>query len=158
MQKRLLATLATCLLAVAVAMPAAHAAASTKGANALGSPLRFTFIQYNSPGDDLPVTNKKLNEEFVTIYNPTSIARPLSGFRVHDTAGHVYRGFGSLKLGPGHSVRVHTGSGRNTSTNRYWGQSYYVWNNTGDTAFLVANTGATVDTCHWGDGPGSIHC
>jgi hypothetical protein len=32
------------------------------------------------------------------------------------------------------TVTLHTGSGRNTASNRYWRQDGYVWNNSGDTA------------------------
>lgn len=157
MKRLVLTILATCLLAAGLFAPGAHA--EGRGVGPLASPLRFTYVQYDPPGNDLPPTNAKLNAEFVTIYNPTTIARSLSGFRVHDVGpDHTYRGFGTFKLGPHKSVRLHTGSGRNTATNRYWNLDYYVWNNTGDTATLVASTGAVVDTCKWGDGPGTIHC
>lgn len=157
MERRILATLAACGLAASLATPAAQASSSSHGVQPLGSPLRFTYIQYDTPGPDLPVTNAKLNAEYVTIYNPTTIARSLTGFRVHDTSAHSYR-FGTFKLGPKKSVRLNTGKGTNTATNRYWGQSYYVWTNTGDTAFLVSNLGTQVDSCHWDGGSTGIHC
>lgn len=157
MRRRILATLAACGLAASLATPAAQAI-SDRGAQPLASPLRFTYIQYDSPGNDLPPTNAKLNAEFVTIHNPTSIARPLTGFRVHDLGpDHIYR-FGTFRLGPGKSVRLHTGKGQNTATNRYWGLDFYVWNNDGDTAFLVSKLGTQVDSCHWNGGATGIHC
>jgi hypothetical protein len=59
----------------------------------------------------------------------------LTGWTLRDRAGHVYR-FRYIRLGPGHSVTVHTGKGDNRSGQRYWGQGYYVWNNDGDRATL----------------------
>ena len=55
-------------------------------------------------------------------------------------------------------VTLHTGHGKNTATDLYWGQSTYVWNNTGDKAILKNKAKTTVDTCKWGDGSGSIAC
>lgn len=141
----------------ALAVAPAHASQPSHRAEPLSSPLTFTFIQYNSPGNDLPITNAKLNAEFVTISNPTSTARPLTGFHVHDVQHHSYT-FSKFSLGPHKSVRLHTGQGHNTATNRYWGQKNYIWNNDGDTAYLVASTGSVTDICRWDAGPGSIHC
>lgn len=46
---------------------------------------------------------------------------------------------------------MHTGSGSNTARHLYWGEDYYVWNNTGDKAILKNKSGTTVDTCKWDD-------
>jgi hypothetical protein len=56
------------------------------------------------------------------------------------------------------SVRIHTGKGTNTSTDRYWGRSWYVWNNTGDKAYLRNPDFVLRDSCEWGDGIGYIWC
>jgi hypothetical protein len=58
---------------------------------------------------------------------------------------HVYR-FPSFTLKAGATVRIHTGSGRNTATNLYWGEDY-VRNNTGDTAILRSAAGTRIDRC-----------
>jgi hypothetical protein len=55
-------------------------------------------------------------------------------------------------------VQVHTGKGTNTSAHRYWGRSWYVWNNTGDTAYLRYPAGTTADTCSWGKTGSSKYC
>jgi hypothetical protein len=120
--------------------------------------VRFGIIQYDSPGNDLPVTNAKLNAEWVTIRNPKTTAVQLKGWRVADPAGHVYR-FGELLLGSGKAVRLHTGNGTNTRTDRYWGLENYVWNNGGDTARLRNAAGVLIDTCRWTSaGTGRIAC
>lgn len=119
--------------------------------------IQFRLIQYNTPGPDLPVTNAKLNQEFVTLKNTGRTSRDLTGWTVKDAVGHTYK-FGHFTLRPGWKVVIHTGSGTNTSTNRYWGRGYYVWNNTGDTAKLHNATGRWKDSCSWGNGSGSLYC
>jgi len=39
-------------------------------------------------------------------------------------------------------VTIHTGKGSNTQTDRYWGHSWYVRNNTGDRATVKDTHGA----------------
>src|SRR5262245_47130526 len=133
--------------AVPLAMPSAEAATY---------PLHFTRIYYDSPGKD-DGSNASLNAEYVTIKNSSSKSRSLTGWTVRDKSGHVYK-FGTFTLGAGKSVRIHTGKGTNTSTNRYWGSSAYIWNNTGDKAYLRTPGGVLKDSCSWGDGPGYINC
>jgi hypothetical protein len=69
---------------------------------------------------------------------------------LRDAAGHVYR-FGSFKLGPAGTVRVHTGHGSDTHKNLYWGSGAYIWNNDGDTATLKRRNGTVADRCHYSD-------
>jgi hypothetical protein len=71
-------------------------------------------------------------------------ARRLTGWAIRDAAGHVYR-FPRFRLRPGSSVRLHTGKGRNTRRNLYWGSSWYIWNNTGDKATLKNRPGTRID-------------
>jgi hypothetical protein len=136
------ATRAAALLATAAAV----AVLPTSAAHA-ASPLQLGRIQYDSPGTDTR-TNGSLNAEYVTIKNLGSSARSLTGFTVRDAQNHVYK-FGSFTLRAGRTVRLHTGHGTNTSTDRYWGSGNYIWNNTGDKAILRTAAGATLDTCSW---------
>jgi hypothetical protein len=130
---------------------AASAQAATAGQ------IQFRLVQYNTPGPDLPVTNAKLNKEFVTLKNTGTTSRNLTGWTVEDLAGHVYT-FGRFTLKAGAKVVIHTGSGTNNSTNRYWDHGYYVWNNTGDKAKLHTAAGRWKDSCSWGNGSGSLYC
>ena len=140
------------IASIALILPfAARAQAATAGQ------IQFRLIQYNTPGPDLPVSNAKLNKEFVTLKNTGTTSRNLTGWTVEDLAGHVYT-FGRFTLRPGSKVVIHTGSGTNTSTDRYWGRGYYVWNNTGDKAKLHNSRGTWKDSCSWGNGPGSLYC
>ena len=145
--------LAALLGSIALILPfAANAQAATT------SQIQFRLIYYNTPGPDLPVTNTKLNKEFVTLKNTGTTSRNLTGWTVEDLAGHVYT-FGNFTLKPGWKVRIHTGKGTNTSTDRYWGRGYYVWNNTGDKAKLHNSAGTWKDSCSWGSGgPGYLYC
>lgn len=143
--KRLILTSAAALAVLAGVTPAV--AASPTGVQS--SPLRFSVIQYNSPGSDYG-SNASLNAEWVKITNTGSLAHTLTGFLVHDAAGHSYT-FGTLKVGPHKTVTLHTGHGSNGTFNRYWQQGWYIWNNDGDTATLVSSSGSVVDRCSWSD-------
>ena len=65
---------------------------------------------------------------------------------MRDAAGHVYK-FPTYKIAPGARVYVHTGKGTNTTSHKYWGRSWYVWNNTGDKATLRRADGVWIDSC-----------
>lgn len=125
---------------------------------AVTAPLRITRVFYDSPGNDLPTTNAKLNAEYVRITNAGSRTANLYRWWVQDPKGHYYVFGGNIYLAPGHSVYLHTGSGTDGGGHYYWGQGYYVWNNTGDTAYLRSDLNYTVDTCTWGDGIGYTNC
>ncbi|MEU4196074.1 lamin tail domain-containing protein [Kribbella sp. NPDC026611] len=103
-------------------------------------------IQYDPPGTDTR-TNAQINNEFFTVRNISSRPINLSGFRVSDVAKHVFvfpRGY----VLPGRTtVIVRTGKNRNRALTLYWNQSWYVWNNTGDTAYFQTPAGKTFDTC-----------
>lgn len=98
---------------------------------------------YNSPGPDTG-SNASLNAEWVQLYNTSGARISLTGWRLRDAAGHVFT-FGPFTLGPYAYVKVHTGTGHGTSTDRYWCQHWYIWNNTGDHITLKYPTGSVVD-------------
>jgi hypothetical protein len=121
------------------------------------TPVLIGKIQYDSPGSDTR-TNTSLNAEYVTLKNTSSTSRSLRGWTLRDAQGHVYT-FGTFTLGAGRSVVIHTGKGSNTSTNRYWGSGNYIWNNTGDTAYLRGPAGTLLDSCRWTTTrPGYTYC
>jgi len=141
---------------VFAALVAVVAPIGMTGAEAASS-LQLGKIQYDSPGTDTR-SNISLNAEYVTIKNVGSTSRSLTGFTVRDAQNHVYT-FGSFTLRAGKVVRLHTGRGTNTATDRYWGRSAYIWNNTGDKATLKNRAGSTVDTCGWSSRAlGYIYC
>lgn len=97
--------------------------------------LAITKIRADSPGADRG-SNASKNAEYLVIKNNTKKTIKLAGYSVRDSSGHVYRFPAKFALKPGKSVTVHTGTGKNTATHLYWGQRWYVWNNTKDTAKL----------------------
>ena len=127
---------------VAVAGPLSPAQATN------GSKLKITKVQFDTPGSDLPVTNAKLNDEFVRITNTDTVTRSLTGWTLFDNSNHVYT-FPTTRLGAGESLWVHTGSGTDTAHTRHWNKGYYVWNNTSDTAHLRNTSGAGGSQCAW---------
>jgi hypothetical protein len=105
--------------------------------------VQFVQLAINPPGPDHPITNRKLNAEYVVLKNFSATVRHLGGWTLRDASGHVFR-FPHLRLGPGHKVVVHTGSGINTHHDLYWIQGNYVWNNDHDTATLKNRAGHVV--------------
>ena len=56
-------------------------------------------------------------------------------------------------------MTIRSGKGSATSTQRYYNHTWYVWNNTGDTAYVHNKAGTLQDSCAWtAKGSGSISC
>lgn len=122
----------------------------------LGSPaeaatptLRFHGAQYDSPGKDTR-SNASLNAEWISLINTGSKAVNLKGYTIRDKSNHVYTIRDNVTIAAkGGRFWLKTGKGKATARTRYWGSGNYVWNNTGDTAYLRKPNGSTVDTCSW---------
>jgi hypothetical protein len=41
---------------------------------------------------------------------------------------------------------------------RYWGVSWYVWNNGGDSAYLRNSSGTSIDSCSWKSSGTHTYC
>jgi hypothetical protein len=106
--------------------------------------IRITQIQYDSPGSDTG-SNASLNAEWVRITNTTATNRSLTGWTLKDKTGYTYR-FPTFTLKARASVYVYTGKGSATSTKRYYNRTWYVWNNTGDSAYLRDGKGVLKDS------------
>jgi Lamin Tail Domain len=138
-----------------LAMAFAVAPSTAPTASAAGC-VQISKISYDSPGSDTGA-NSSLNAEWVQLHNRCATAKSLSGWTIRDVASHVYK-FGSYTLKAGGYVKVHTGRGSNTGADRYWGQGWYIWNNTGDTATLKAATGSLLDSCRFSGGGATVAC
>ncbi|REE97443.1 lamin tail domain-containing protein [Thermomonospora umbrina] len=138
----------TRLISTAVAAGAAAAVVLAPTAAEAAGAIQIYRVYYDSPGKDTG-SNSSLNAEWVQIKNKGSKARQLKNWRLRDKNGFVYT-FGTFTLRAGATVTVRTGKGSNTSKTRYWGRSWYVWNNTGDTAYLRFPNGSLADSCSWG--------
>jgi hypothetical protein len=133
----------------------ALAALGTSAADAAAVPVVYIHeIQYSPAGNDTPVTTAKLNGEWVLLTNTTGKSVTMTSWTLRDAqssvAGHIYH-FPRFVLKAHKSVYVHTGTGRNSVTNLYWGHkppasTAYIWNNSGkETATLRNATGKQID-------------
>lgn len=139
-------------------MPRGGAARNLLIYSGLGGPLKITKIYFDPAGADTG-GSQTLRNEMIVIKNKDKRHRSLTDWKVHDQGrNHTYR-FGRLKLRPGRSVRLHTGSGNNDRNDRFWNLDFYVWNNDGDTGFLKNKRGQSIDRCVYGSSAESpVNC
>ena len=120
-------------------------------------PVMIYKVQYDSPGSDTG-SNSSLNAEYVVLKNTTRSNRVLTGWTLRDKTGYTYR-FPTFTLTAGATVTIRTGKGSATATNRYYTRAWYVWNNTGDSAYLRTASGSLADSCAWtSKGAGYRYC
>ncbi|WP_206425047.1 lamin tail domain-containing protein [Halosimplex salinum] len=102
--------------------------------------IELTDAQFETPGG----ARENLDAETVTLTNVGDDSLDVSGWSVADAAGTAYRVADGTTLGGGASLTLHTGSGPDTDTDRYWGRSQAVWNDAGDTVHVFDDGGALV--------------
>lgn len=141
MRRFVAALAAACALTVSVS--------ATTTAEAALPPVKFGTFVADPAGNDLPVTTSKLNAEYIRLTNTTTRSIVMTGYTVRDNGdAHVFRFPRGYTIGAKRTVTLHSGTGRNTSTDLYWGRTtQYVWNNTGDTARLLNASGRLVHSC-----------
>lgn len=132
---------AAALLAVSALFATLLGAAPAQAAGG----IQIYRVYYDSPGSDNG-SNSSLNAEYVQLKNTSSQTKYLTGWTLRDAANHVYK-FPTTKIGAGKTLYVRTGKGTNDWNDRFWGKTWYVWNNTGDTARFQTPAGKTFDTC-----------
>ena len=137
--------------AMADRLDAAQAAAQTDGVGMWASDAcgqsaaqvpEIGHIRYDAAGND----NNNLNDEWVELTNAGSGSLDLTGWAVKDeSASHRYHFPAGFTLAAGATVRLHTGCGTDTATTLFWcNQGSAVWNNSGDTVFLLDPNGNVV--------------
>ncbi|MGR6322623.1 lamin tail domain-containing protein [Micromonospora soli] len=141
----------------ALAVAVGGALAVSGPAQAATPAVQITKVYYNSPGTDTR-SNSSLNAEYVRLTNKRSTTINLKYWTLRDKSNHVYKFSGDFRLAAGASVFIHTGKGTNSATHRYWGSGAYIWNNTGDAAYLRNSAGTSIDTCFWGSSGGYTYC
>jgi endonuclease YncB( thermonuclease family) len=106
--------------------------------------VEISEIRFDADGDD----NENLDDEWVRITNAGSTRVELGGWVLKDTsASHRYRFPSGFVLDAGASVTVRTGCGTDTATDLHWcNEGSAVWNNSGDTAFLLDPSGNIVSS------------
>jgi micrococcal nuclease len=121
--------------------------------DACGAPveanLMITHVEYDAPGND----SENLNGEWVDIENVGPTVSDLTGWVVRDeSSSHRYTFREAFVLDAGARVRVFTGCGPDKKgpsyTEVHWCEDGAVWNNPGDTAFLLDPKGNIHD--EWG--------
>lgn len=142
-----------CALSIAIGTSFAVAAPAQASTPA----IEITKIYYNSPGTD-DGSNTSLNAEYIRLKNTRSYTKNLKGYTVSDKSGHKYTFTTNYYLAAGDSVYLHTGKGTNTAHNRYWGLAWYIWNNTGDSAYVRNSSGTLIDSCTYSGGGSYTYC
>ncbi|MBL7160252.1 MAG: thermonuclease family protein [Candidatus Aenigmarchaeota archaeon] len=84
-------------------------------------------LHYNARGDD----NDNLNDEYVTFRNKCFHPISLDGLLLKDHANASFS-FPDIMLANKSTVTLHTGSGKDSATDLFWGKTRAVWNNNGD--------------------------
>ena len=98
----------------------------------------------SSTGSVVYVSDLSLKDEWVKITNKGSSSVSLAGWKIEDKGGkHIYT-FPSYTLNSGSTVTLYTGKGKDTATELYWQLNDPIWNNNGDIAYLLDNSGKLV--------------
>jgi micrococcal nuclease len=106
------------------------------------SSLEIVEIHEDAEGEGTERDN--LNDEYIVFENTNSTVVDLGGWTVEDEADHVYTFPDEFTLSSGETVTLHTGSGKNTDIDLYWGAEQPIWNNNGDTVIVNATDGTVV--------------
>lgn len=106
--------------------------------------LTISELRYDPPGDD----NRELNEEYIRIRNERHSATDMTGWSIKDeSSSNRYTFPAGFSIAPGEAVTIHSGCGEDSDTELFWcSVGAAVWNNDGDTAFLIDASGNTHTT------------
>jgi hypothetical protein len=86
----------------------------------------------NTAGDD----HEHTSSEFICLKNAGNMPANLTNWLISDQKRHQFI-LPEVRLLPQESLRIHTGTGRNTSFDVYQHSSRAIWNNTGDLVMVV---------------------
>lgn len=116
--------------------------------NGAPADIQIFHIEYDAPGDD----NFNLNGEWADITNLDATTVDLTGWTLKDeSASHRYLFPNGFTLEPGSTVRVFTGCGEDSADELHWcNTGSAVWNNGGDTGFLLDPAGNVVHSYAYG--------
>lgn len=110
-------------------------AQSLEDPSPLPGSLRVAGLSVDAEGDD----HETLADEYVAFENAGEEPLDLSGWSVEDERNHTYVFPPGATLDPGERLRLRSGSGTDTETDRYWGAAEPVWNNDSDTISVYDN-------------------
>ena len=103
--------------------------------------LQIVDIEPDPPGPDGDV----LDQEWVEIENTSPVDQNLMGWVLRDESSSNRFEFGDVTLSVGQRLKLRTGCGDDSATDIYWCSSNGVWSNRGETALLLAPSGAIAD-------------
>lgn len=105
--------------------------------------LTIVGIESDAPGQD----NLNPNGEWIDVRNEGSVPVDLTGWSIRDeSTRHRFSFPDGFSLEADTTVRVFSGCGDDDQASLYWCDGDPVWNNGGDTGFLVDTDGRFVDT------------
>ena len=84
------------------------------------------FANFNASGND--ITNP--NGEWVALWNTSGSAIDLSGYKL-ESGSHSYTFGAGVELAADANMRVKVGSGSDTGSTKYWGNSSGIFSNSG---------------------------
>ena len=90
-------------------------------------------------------------DECICITSRDASAVDMTGWLVKDAVRHEYT-FPQFRLQSGASVRLHTARGADSETDVYWGRRGHIWDDKGDTAYLLDAAGVLIDEYSYGRG------
>jgi hypothetical protein len=136
--------IAGALALLALAAPGVVPGVVPQSAQAASSCVRFVASNFDAPGDDNYMP--QLNQEWVRIKNSCATAQNISGWKINDyNTIHTYKFASATSIAAGATITLHSGTGSNTATNKYWQRTYgAVWNNTGTEIAYLRNSGGTL--------------
>ncbi|MBX3567661.1 MAG: lamin tail domain-containing protein [Rhizobiaceae bacterium] len=102
-------------------------------------------VQYDAPGDDS--TNP--NGEWIKVRNAGATTVDLTGWRIRDEI-EDYRFATGETLAPGQQLTIYVGQGADSGTDRYWGMTSGLLNNSGQKLHIWNPDLVEVDTFAWG--------
>ena len=108
-------------------------------------PLIIETVHYDAEGNDA----ENLNDEYVVLLNTGDKTIDLSGWSMHDEHGNMFYFPNGFFLTAQGSVTIYTGRGTNMTTALYWYHETPVWNNAGDTVFILDEKNDSIVTYSW---------
>jgi micrococcal nuclease len=113
--------------------------------NACGRADSTDVVIVRTEGDPPGPDNIELNGEYVVIANTGDEPVDLTGWVMRDSSSQNRFMFpDGFTIEPGAEVTIRTGSGPATDDTLHWNLDHPVWDNDGDTAFLVDSNGNVV--------------
>lgn len=107
---------------------------------AVGS-VEIVDVEADPPGPD----GQHLDEETITVANRSDRPVDLTGWTVRDGSSVHRFVFGATVLGPGATLRIRSGCGRDRPGDLAWCAGGPVWDNQGDIAMILDSAGHIVD-------------